>query len=99
MIGKNALKASFWRGLTYFFSTLGLFFAAIFLLIEFSPTAPLQVLEISPEGKVLFWGNLKTPPKILPQEYRAKDLSLDNWQKLISKDLNKNLKQKDHKKG
>ncbi len=89
MIGQDVVKAAFWRASSYLFVFTGLFFVLILLLNIISPVAPLQVLEVTPKGKVLFWGYLKTPPIML---HENEDLSLSQWQQFIDKKFHNKVK-------
>ena len=88
-IGIYVVKAAFWRSLSYFFIFIGLFFVLILLLTVFSPMPPLQILEVTPKGKALFRGTLKTPPILLHQD---KELSLTEWQKFIDQRFHNRVK-------
>jgi hypothetical protein len=89
MIGKDIIKAAFWRALSYLFIFAGLFFSLILLLTIFSPLAPLQILEVTPKGKVLFWGYLKTPPIMM---HEGHNLSLNQWQQFIDQKFHSKVK-------
>ena len=86
---KRSKKTAFWRSLSYFFIFAGLFFVLILLLTIFSPKPPLQILEITPKGKVLFTGSLEQRPIDLHQD---RDLSLSEWQKFIDQKFYKKIK-------
>lgn len=89
LIGTDIVKTAFWRSLSYFFIFAGLFFVLILLLTIFSPKPPLQILEITPKGKVLFTGSLEQRPIDLHQD---RDLSLSEWQKFIDQKFYKKIK-------
>ena len=54
-----------------------------------SPIAPLQILEVTPKGKSLFWGHLKTSPIMI---HESRNLSLNQWQQFIDQKFHKKVK-------
>ena len=90
LIGLSYQKASFWRSTTYILMLFNILYIFIFLFVFFSPAAPLKVIEVSNKGDVLFWGDLKTPPEILPKNYKSnyiKTMTNSDWQKIIDKKI------------
>ena len=90
-IGQNVVKTSFWRILTYYSIFAALFFAIILLLNVLFSYSPLNIVEVSEKGKVLFWGKLEKSPIVIKSSALSKlDLgpgvenkSLDKWQKFL----------------
>ena len=93
-IGVNVVKTAFWRLLTYFSVFIGLFFAIILISNIYFSYSPLQIIEVSKKGKVLFWGELEKSPIVI-KDIESKKLaskldadSIEQWQIFLDKYIN-----------